>query len=106
SLISSLFNINASLTSFQFIGLQNYLDIAQDSRFWNSLMNTFYFTVLVVPLQIIISLLCALAIKQHNKYNLFMRSVFFIPVVCSMAVISIVFVFLLDHTLGPITLFL
>lgn len=106
SFISSFFKFNLLLTNFDFIGIKNYSRVLQDARFINSLFNTAYFSFVQVPLQIVISLLVALAIKSHKAYNVFLRSVFFLPVVCSTTAISLVMVFLLNKDVGAIASYL
>lgn len=102
SIVFGFFKFNVNLTGFRFIGLDNFTSLAGDHRFWNSLKNTVYFTVAAVPLQIVLSLLVAMAISKNSKLNVLLRSVFFLPVVCSMTVVSLMFVFLLNPDLGGI----
>lgn len=106
SLVSSLYDFNITLTKIDFIGLENYRKVLANDRFQNSLWNTIYFTIVVVPAQIVLSLFVALLIKGHKRYNLFLRSVYFVPVVCSMTVISIVLVFLMNYEIGAIPTYL
>jgi multiple sugar transport system permease protein len=106
SFFSSFFKFNLILTHFTFVGIQNYIRVLHDSRFVNSLINTGYYSFVEVPLQIVISLLIALAIKSNRKYNLFLRSIFFLPVICSTTAVSLVMVFLLNKDLGAIANYL
>src|SRR5581483_1490111 len=48
----------------QFTGLDNYINLFHDAVFWRSLGNTFAFTVMTVPTDILISLGLALLINQ------------------------------------------
>jgi multiple sugar transport system permease protein len=102
SFIASLTKLNLTLTDISFIGMDNYTRLFGDARFWNSLQNTAYFTVVVVPVQVVLSLAVAVGISKTNKYNVLLRSIFFLPVVCSMTIISLVFVFLLNNDLGAV----
>lgn len=76
-----------------FIGLSNYMKLMQDERFWNSVRNTVYFTVGSVPLGIICSLLLALLCNLTLKGMSFFKAIYFLPVISSFAVLSIIWSF-------------
>jgi multiple sugar transport system permease protein len=79
--------------SFQ-IGEQLLVILAGDAVFITSLINTFLFALLIVPVQGGLGLLLALIInKRIRGVNLF-RSAYFIPVVISMVVVAILWSFL------------
>ncbi len=63
----------------QFVGLDNYARLLGDARFWNSLFNTFYFTVVSVSLELFFGLLIALAIHRAFPGRGMMRAVVLIP---------------------------
>lgn len=95
----------------QFDGLEEFWSIPRgddkrtfflvgDKLFVRSLFNTFYFALVVVPLQSLFGLLLALLVnKKVRGINLF-RSIFFMPVVTSMVVISILWRFIYDGNNG------
>ena len=96
----SLFDINIFLTKVKFTGLDNFRELFSDGRFWNSLKNTLYFTLGVVPLGTLFSLLTALYVSQNSGYRKFLRFVFYAPVVCSMTAMGIVWAILMDPNIG------
>lgn len=100
SLIISLFDMNIFFTDTHFAGLQNFIEAFADERFWNALMNTEVFVAFEVPLQIIIGLLVANALTKTTWFNKAARSIFFLPVVCSMAAVGIIWSILLDGNIG------
>jgi multiple sugar transport system permease protein len=77
-----------------FVGLRNFRILFDDPVFWKSLRNTFYFAIVVVPVQAGLALLLALLVNAKVKGVNFFRTVYFIPVVTSMVVISILWIFL------------
>lgn len=105
SLVISVLDLDIFLTDIQFSGLDNFLKAFQDERFWNALKNTIVFAVIEVPLQIVIGLLVANAISGTTLFQKMARSIFFIPVVCSMAAIGVVWSLLLDGNIGMIPYF-
>lgn len=109
SFVFSFLKTNLMFKSMSFVGMQNYIKLFGDARFWNALKNTVYYTLWVVPAQVILALLVAVALKEQTRLNSFFKSVYFIPAICSMTVISIVWSFLLNkdisiigYTLGKI----
>jgi ABC-type sugar transport system permease subunit len=101
SLWMSLHDWSMFRTSQIFIGLANYAELLDDPRFWNALGNTVVFTVATVPLQIVIGLLLAVALSRARWWNVFLRSVYFFPVISSFATMAIVWRFLLSPDVGP-----
>jgi multiple sugar transport system permease protein len=94
----------------QFAGLQrwNSLDIgktrftllASDVVFMKSLINTLYFAVVIVPGQAGLGLILALLINRRVKGVNVFRTIYFIPVVVSIVVVSILFRFIYDGDNG------
>lgn len=62
-----------------FIGLDNYIYLLGDSRFWNALKNTAYFTGVSVTLELILGLSIAVLLNRAFKGKGFMRAVVLIP---------------------------
>lgn len=86
-------------TPFQvnIIGLDNYVRLFQDPRFVRSLLNTFTFVVVAVPLTIALAMLVALALdKGIRRFRTVYRVGFYAPVVTSIVAIAIVWRFILQ----------
>ena len=84
------------------IGERRYALLAKDPVFWHALGNTFWFVVLVVPLQISMALGLALLVNAKFAGRTLFRTFFFAPVVTSMVVVSIVWSFLYSQHFGLI----
>lgn len=67
------------LTDPEFVGLENYERMAQDPKVRLALWNTFYYTVLHVPLLVVVSLALALLLNQAGRSAGFFRTAFFLP---------------------------
>jgi multiple sugar transport system permease protein len=63
----------------RFAGLDNYLFLMQDDRFWNALKNTAYFTAVSVSLEVLIGLSVALLLNRPSRFKGFVRAVVLIP---------------------------
>ncbi|MEM7117167.1 MAG: sugar ABC transporter permease [Chloroflexota bacterium] len=51
----------------QWVGLQNYIDVLTDPRFWQSFRFTALYTALTVPIRIVIGFVIALLLDQVSK---------------------------------------
>ena len=63
----------------KFVGLRNYIFLAQDTRFWNALFNTLYFTLVSVALEFILGLAIALVLHQAFRGRGWVRAAVLIP---------------------------
>ena len=77
-----------------FVGLHNFATLWGDPLFWASLRNTFYFAIVVVPVQAGLALVLALLVNAKVRGTNFFRTVYFVPVVTSMVVVSLLWRFL------------
>jgi multiple sugar transport system permease protein len=78
----------------RFVGLRNYLRLLEDEAFLRGLLNNFYFTVVVVPLQTGLALFLAILVNQKLRGMNVFRTIYFSPVVTTMVVVAIVWTFL------------
>lgn len=72
-----------------FIGLANYQKLFKDAEFWKALRNTFYFTIIVVPVQCVLALALALLVSKRFRGVSIFRTMYFSPQLTSMVVISV-----------------
>lgn len=95
------YNIMSSST---FTGFDNYKRLLQDKVFIDAIKNTIIITLVVVPVQTILSLMMAvwLVSKKESKIARFVRGVVFIPVISSMILIGIVWRVMLNSDMSPI----
>jgi multiple sugar transport system permease protein len=68
--------------------------VARDVVFMKALVNTFEFVLIVAPLQSALALLLALMINQKLRGINFFRTIFFMPVVVSIVVVSLLWRFI------------
>lgn len=62
-----------------FVGLDNYRQLLQDQRFWNSFFNNFYYTVCAVSMELVLGLTFALILNQKFKFRGIVRTAILIP---------------------------
>lgn len=76
------------------IGFENFSRLFSDPLFWKALRNTIYFAVVVVPLQAGFALLLALLVNAKIRGVNIFRTLYFVPVVTSIVVVSILWRFM------------
>nr|WP_231747649.1 sugar ABC transporter permease [Auraticoccus cholistanensis] len=94
-----------------FVGAQNYANLFDPSSivfgdFWNGMKNTAIFTVASVPFLVVIPFLVALLLNRHFPARTFFRAMIFAPFVLGIAVIGVLFKYLLNTQFGLINAFL
>ncbi len=104
--VIGFFNMNVFFTDTSFAGFDNFIRFFQDERALNALKNTLYFTILQTPAQVITGLVIAVLVSKNTLFNKFCRSMFFIPVVCSLVSIGIMWSMLLDSNIGIVSYWL
>ena len=88
SIVLTFHNWNI-ISPMQYIGVSNYKRLFNDAVFWRSMFNTIVFLVIHIPLQIIIALTLAEVLNQNIKFKAFFRGAFFLPVIVSGVVVTI-----------------
>ena len=87
-----------------FVGLDNYKELFQDPVFMKSMLNTILFVIGIVFLTIVFGLFVATTVYDKNpRYISFIRGSYYLPVMVSMVVMSMVWNFLLNPANGLIT---
>ena len=89
-----------------FIGLDNYTRALGDPLFWRSLSSTLGYTVVTVVGQLLLGLGAALLLNQRIPGRSVLRLIFYLPVITSWVIVSLVFVYLYNGQAGALNWFL
>jgi multiple sugar transport system permease protein len=100
SVFISLLNMDIFMQGISFAGFDNFVRLFADDRIANATWNTLYFTALEVPLQIVIALIIASALAKNTFFYKILRGIYYIPFICSMTAIGIIWSMLLDPNMG------
>ncbi|HHV62145.1 MAG TPA: sugar ABC transporter permease [Firmicutes bacterium] len=108
-----VYSFYLSLTDVQgigmvkWVGLRNYINLFQDERFLQAIKNTSLFAVVQIPIMLTLAVILALILNSKRVFlrNLF-RSVYFLPVVMSLAVAALAFSMILNKDIGLLNLVL
>lgn len=103
NIIPVIYSTYISLTDWNilgkatFIGIENYQHILEDKVARETFFNTFYFTVVSVPLNVIFTLIIAMMLNQKIKGIAFFRTAFYIPYISASVAVSLMFMWLLAN---------
>lgn len=83
------------------VGLDNFKDMIEDDIFWKSMKNTFVYTLVVVPGGLCIALVLSNFISaRQRKVQVFFKSAFYLPMVASGAILSLIWIWLFNPFFG------
>ena len=102
SFFISMTDLNLFLMDINWVGFDNFAEAFQDSRFINSIVISFEFAIMAVPLRMVVSLIIALFLARTCFFNKAMRTIYFLPIVCSSTVIGIMWKIILNGYVGLI----
>lgn len=87
----------------RFVGLDNYREVAGDDAFWSAFGRTFAFTAIAVPVMLVLALLAALVLNDASlRLRAVFRTMFFLPVVTTTAIIGVVMSLIMNPFDGPL----
>lgn len=90
----------------KYVGLGNYAKLLSNSDFYRNLWNSFYFVLLIVPIIIVLGLLLAILIQRKIPLQTTFRSIYFLPYVLSVSVISFIWLRMFDSKNGLVNVIL
>lgn len=103
----SFYSWNMVSPTMKFIGLENYLQLLSSAEFVKIIINTIFYVVVLVVVNFILPYILSF-IMAHllNRFRFFYRSALFIPSTVSLAVASILFLWIFNPLAGPIHILL
>ena len=103
----SFYSWNMISPTMKFVGFQNYLQVLSSAEMIKVLLNTvLYIVVLVIVNFIVPYILSFIMTHRLNHFSFFYRSALFIPSTVSLAVASILFLWIFNPLAGPLNILL
>ena len=102
TLVTGFQNINMFDEDTGFSGLLNYRRLAGDVRFWQSLLHTFIFLAIALPVELVLGLLLALLFLERMPGKQLFIALLVLPVVTSPIIAGAAWRLLFDNRFGPI----
>lgn len=88
-----------------FIGLDNYKTMLSDVQVWYALVNTLKYTIIVVPLTIVLSMVIAVLLNGKLRGKSLYRTIYFIPMMAAPAAVTMVWKWLYNNQFGLLNVF-
>ena len=105
SLLLSFLSTGASAWG-KFVGLQNYIALFKNYRFWNSLRITIMFVASAVGIEMALGIGLALLLNTEIKARKFFRTLFMTPLFATPLALGYLGLILFSEASGPINTFL
>lgn len=84
------------LGTYHFVGLENFITMVHDERFWTALQNSCLYVVVVMPVMVFLPLLLALLVQKQIPFIAVFRTGYYIPVIISMVAAGIMWSWMLE----------
>lgn len=98
--------VGSNMTEFEFAGLAQFARAFQDKEMWNAFWVTTVYTFPTVALHLILGLGLAILVNKSIHCKSLVRAMYFVPVILSNVVISMVWKFMLSPNVGLFNQFL
>lgn len=86
-----------------FVGVQNYIMVLKNQLFQTSIINIIWFTIIIIPLELILSFLFAHVLKNMSEYlGPLVKTAVYVPTVIAGVVASVIFLFIFNYQGGII----
>jgi multiple sugar transport system permease protein len=90
-----------ALSSTDFVGAANYRDLIADPKVRTSLGNTLFYTLLHVPLTMVVSLALAMVlVRVGRRSSGFFRTIFYLPTVTPKVAVGVLFLLVFNGQVG------
>ncbi|MEZ4676759.1 MAG: sugar ABC transporter permease [Caldilineaceae bacterium] len=79
------------LSTREFVGLEHFVTMVSDEKLHKAMLNTFAFTLMYIPLLVVISFVVAVLVNRPLLGMKTFRSLYFLPNITSVAVLALIF---------------
>ena len=100
----SFYHMESFVSEPQWIGLKNYADALNDPVFWRDLLNGVIYAVLSIFFQVLLGIGIAVVLSKSFKGKQLVRGISILPYLLPTAIVSLTFLWMMDGSLGIITL--
>lgn len=105
-LVLSFTDWQLGMTTFSWVGLDNYIELTNDNAFWQALKNTLLYVSIVLPFSVAGGLAIAILIEARPSGRGAYRTAFFLPVMGTLIAMSIVWEYILQPDFGLLNMVL
>ena len=99
SFVISFHDWDGIADTMKFVGVKNYVHQVMDSDFQKALVNTVIYSIMYIPLNIVLALILALAVQKIKGKTLY-RLFYFMPVVTGSVSVGVIWTWILNGDFG------
>lgn len=88
------------------VGLDNYITLIKDSRFWHAVKATFYFTSVSLVIEVVLGIAIAVLLNRTFRGKNFVKTVFLLPMVATPVAMGLVWTLIYEPSIGVANVFL
>lgn len=85
---------------WEFIGLDNYIDLFSDSRFLDSVWRTFFFSAIALVFEVVLGIAIALFLNRTFFWKNIVKTAFLLPMVATPVAIGMVWKLIYEPNIG------
>jgi len=93
----------ADPTRRRWVGLDNYIALGQDDRFWNSVVVTVEYLVTAVAIEVVLGFAIALLLHTPRRFTVVLRTIMLVPMILAPIVVGSMWKFMYNNQFGIIT---
>jgi multiple sugar transport system permease protein len=97
------FTVYSGFGNWTDVGLQNFNRLFHDPLFWKSAYNTLYYTVIAVPLGVVVAIVLALAMNQRVREVAVYRAILYLPTILPLFALSFVWIVFVNPRYGMLS---
>ncbi|MFD0679851.1 MULTISPECIES: carbohydrate ABC transporter permease [unclassified Paenibacillus] len=90
----------SATTPPKWVGLSNYTTLLSDGRFWDSVFNTFYFTIVALVLETVLAIAIAMLLYREFRGKNIVKTIFLLPMVATPVAMGLVWMLIYEPTIG------
>ncbi len=100
TLYFSFFKVELLKGRLTYVGLQNFIDLAQDEIFRRAIANTLAYALTIVPVSAFLAMILAVLFSEHFRLRELFKAVYFAPMVTSTVAAAVVWWWLYNPQFG------
>ena len=100
SLVLSFYKTDMFFMDMESVGFANFGRVFRDTLFWRSIGNILLYTLMAVPMNVILSLVLAALVNSKIRGSKVFRLLFYLPSITSTVAASIVWLWLMNPAYG------
>jgi multiple sugar transport system permease protein len=96
----------SAVTPPKWVGLENYIALLTESRFWDTVSSTLYFTVVALVIEVVLGVAIALLLARDFRSKNLVKTIFLLPMVATPVAMGLVWLLIYEPSIGAANMLL